>query len=596
MALFDSTSALIPLSADKVRELDSALSGLTGEQLAWVSGYVYSFIGREQPAPTQVDKTQPNLTIVYGSQTGNARALAESLLAQALDSGLAATVTSMSDYREKRIADEHCVVFLVSTHGEGEPPDDAIRLHRFLGSKRAPRLESLSYMVLGLGDSSYEYFCKTAQDFDEMLSALGAKPLLPRVDCDVDYEDDANSWSADALKAFSEHYKDQQSVVVPIRKAQSASADGNASSKNDRWRTLSVLNNQKITSDDAVGSVSHVELLIEDDALSYKSGDALGVRFQNEAALVERTLEVTGLDADAGVTVDNESVSLHHALTHSLELSRLHPSVLRRWAEQGGNADTVSLVEDRAKVQDYIYGRQLPDFLQEHAWKGEPEELVKTLQKMQPRLYSIASSQMMYSDEVHLSVTPLQYEFEGRDYRGSASGFLCDRIETDDEVSVYVAENSAFHLPSDTSTPIIMIGAGTGIAPFRAFMQQREASGAEGSNWLIFGNRNFQRDFLYQTDWLQYREQGLLQKLDVAFSRDEGGCYVQHRLAEHGKELYSWLEEGAHFYVCGAKRMGDSVHKALLEAVAGHGGLKHDAAEEYVASLQDQGRYHKDIY
>ncbi|MCB1880876.1 MAG: sulfite reductase [NADPH] flavoprotein alpha-component, partial [Gammaproteobacteria bacterium] len=347
----------------------------------------------------------------------------------------------------------------------------------------------------------------------------------------------------------------------------------------------------------AVAEVRHIALAIDPSAISYAPGDALGVLFRNDPALVDNILRSTGLDADLQVTLEKSRLSLADALGTKCELTQLHPSVAARWAEVTSDNALQQLASDGEALREYCAKRQFEDLLADYPARLDADTLVQLLQPLQPRLYSIASSQAEYADEVHLTVSVLRCRAHGRDHLGGASGFLGERIEEGALLDLYVAENPSFHLPEDGSTPIIMIGAGTGVAPYRAFLQQRAVQGDSGKNWLIFGNRHFHRDFLYQTEWLAQRKAGLLQRATLAFSRDgDGRAYVQDRMLDQGEELYRWLQEGARVYVCGGMAMEAGVRDALALVAQSQGALDQEAAAEYVDNLRAEGRYLRDVY
>lgn len=597
-----------PLEPQQLHALETALSGLSPTQTAWVSGYLAGLaaVGAPVTGAAVAANQQPALTvtILYGSQTGNGRAVAERLGEQALAAGINAAVVSMGDYSPRRLAKEQRVLLVVSTHGEGEPPEAADALHRFLQAERAPQLPRLQYAVLGLGDSSYEHFCQAAVEFDRRLADLGAERLLALQCCDLEFQASAGAWSTRVLERVADDApavgRADNVVALPGTRLARPRAF-----TRDHPYTATLLENRRITTPDAVADVRHLVLGIDPQQLRFAPGDALGVRFHNAPALVEAVLEQTGLDGAATVSVgDGSEVTLSEALAGHLELTQLHPTTVRGWAGLRGNAALRDLAADPPRLRALAASHQFIDLLV--GWSAastgdaaplDAATLVSLLPSLQPRLYSIASSQAKTDDEVHLTVSVVRWSGHGRDHLGGASGYLAERAELDAPVSVYVVENPGFHLPTDGATPIIMIGAGTGMAPYRAFLQQRAANGDTGRNWLIFGNRHFHRDFLYQLDWQAQRKAGRLERVSLAFSRDgDAKCYVQHRLREEASELWRWLEAGAHVYVCGATAMGQQVQQALVEAVATGAGIGADAAAHYVDALRGDARYHRDLY
>ncbi len=590
-----------PLDDRQLAQLQAVLADLSPLQLAWVSGYLAASSGltvaaNQAPGTERVQEPGPTLTILYGSQTGNARAVAESLAGLARGRGIEPRLSSMADYRSRDLARERLLLVVVSTQGEGEPPESARELHAFLHGKRAPRLDGLHYGVLGLGDSSYEYFCQTAKDFAGRLEALGGKPLLDPQYCDVDFQKAATAWSQSALEQSAEFLGQREAQIIQLPGTRPAPATV-PKPRTDAPLAAVLLENRPLTTADAVGEARHLALAIEPSALKYTPGDALGVWFHNDPALVDRVLAATGLDGDQAVTLDDQATELRAALSSRLELTQLHPTVVKGWASLTGSKELAALCEDAARLREYAAGRQFIDLIAEYPGRPEAADLAGALLPLRPRLYSIASSQTETPDEVHLTVALLSYQAGGEERLGGASGFLIRRLAEDDQIRVHLAENPTFRLPADSDAPVIMVAAGTGVAPFRAFLQQRAAQGDRGRNWLIFGNRHFRRDFLYQLDWQAHRKAGLLSRANVAFSRDQADKrYVQHRLLEQGRDLYAWLQEGAYLYCCGSNAMGRAVHEALLALIARAAGVDPEGAEERIETLRREGRYLRDLY
>ncbi|MCP4282945.1 MAG: assimilatory sulfite reductase (NADPH) flavoprotein subunit [Gammaproteobacteria bacterium] len=578
------------LSAMQLSQLNQAIQGLTGAQLNWASGYLAG-IGNSQPALAQ-SQTSAQVTVLYASQTGNSRSVAEALAEASEARGLNTRLVSVEEFKPRELTREKLLLLVVSTHGEGEPPESAQEIYRFLNGKRAPRLGGLKYAVFGLGDSSYEHFCKAAQDLDKRLEELGANRILARVDADLDFQTKSKNWVPNVLKKIDELVPSDPEKVVALSHARHSRRHD----RNNPFRAT-LLENRRITTSSALSDVRHIALEIDPTTISYAPGDALGVWFRNDPALVDDVLRSTGLEGAATVSLENKALSLADALGSRLELTQLHPSVAAQWAKISGDKALQQLAGDSNKLREYCAGRQFVDLLSQHPGRLDADALTQLLQPLQPRLYSIASSQSEFEDEVHLTVAVLRYQAHGRNHLGGASGFLGERIEDGGSLDVYVAENRNFRLPEDGDMPIIMIGAGTGIAPYRGFLQQRAAQGATGDNWLIFGNRHFHRDFLYQTDWLSQRKAGLLKRTTLAFSRDDNHrAYVQDRLLDQGEELYRWLQDGARVYVCGGSPMEVGVRNALALVAQAQGAMQPDAATEYVENLRTEGRYLRDVY
>ena len=588
------------LSDTQWAQLNQLTPSLTPAQLGWLSGYLAGL------AQTQVTATLPQangpaaeasspekfITLLYGSQTGNAKALAQGYKAKLDAAGIAAKLVNMADYKVKQLKNESHIVVIVSTHGEGDAPDDAVELHDFLASKKAPKLPNLKFSVLGLGDSSYEFFCQTAKDFDKKLAELGATRIVNRVDCDVDYDEASATWAQQVLDKVQDELKAKSNshvVAMPhIGKPTLSVAAAQYSKKNPF--TASLLASQKITGRDSVKDIRHVEISLEESGIQYRPGDALGVWFKNDPSMVDELLALLEIDGASEVSVAGDTLSAREALIEKRELTQSYPSFASAYAQLANNPELNALIEDKAGLRAFLGERQIIDVVRQYPVKTDAQSLI--------RLSSIASSQNEVEDEVHLTVALVEYDAHGHAHQGGASSYLTKRLEEGAEIQVFVEKNDNFRLPESPETPVIMVGPGTGIAPFRAFMQEREAQETDGKNWLFFGNPNFTQDFLYQTEWQRFVKDGVLDKVSLAFSRDqEDKIYVQHRLLEQGAEVFEWLEQGAHFYVCGdANHMAKDVHAALVEIVQKHGAKSAEAAEEYLTALRRAKRYQKDVY
>lgn len=594
------------LNEQQWNAITQAIAGLNRDQLTWVSGYAAGMaaaqggaVAPQLAAPAAAAGNAPVLTILYGSQTGNAKGVAQQFQAQAEAAGYTSKLISMADYKPRQIKAETHVAVFVSTHGEGDAPDDAVEFHEFLGGKKAPKLDGLKYAVLGLGDSSYEFFCQTGKDFDERLGKLGGSAVVARQDCDVDYEESAKSWGEQLIAALKDDFAGAPAgaaVAVQSGSAVAGSAEQTYTKKAPFAATL--IESQKITGRDSVKDIRHVEISLEDSGIQYRAGDALGVWFKNAPALVEEMLSLTGLSGSEEVKVADATTTIADALAGKLELTLSYPTFVKAYQQATGSDALAALIEDPAQLRTYLAERQIIDIVREHPAKIDAQVLADALRPLTPRLYSIASSQDEVEDEVHLTIAHVDYEAFGKRHQGGASGFLCERLEEGAEVEVYIEKNDNFRLPENPDAPVIMVGPGTGIAPFRAFMQERDAQGADGKNWLFFGNPNFTQDFLYQVEWQGYVKSGLVDKITLAFSRDQKEkIYVQHRLIENGKDVFEWLEAGAHFYVCGdATHMAKDVEAALLSIIQQHGGKSEDDAKEYLVAMRKAKRYQKDVY
>lgn len=607
MLLKELSALASPLNDQQIGQLQLAASELSPQQLAWVSGYFWGVSqtsGAAQPinqaAAAVSSEPAGKLSIIYASQTGNAKGVAEALKAEASASGISVELFDASDYKGKNLAKETHVIIVASTNGEGEAPDNAIELHEYLQSKKAPKLDNLKYAVIGLGDSSYEFFCQTGKDFDAYLSKKGATPFIERIDLDVDYEAPAAEWRKQALEKVKEtlstgdNAKNGQVVQLPV--GQAAHSHSQYSKQNPYTATLLV--SQKITGRDSGKDVRHIEIDLEDSGLTYQPGDALGVWFENSSELAAAILKQVGLAGEEQVDVDGESISLQKALVEKYEITSANPQQVAKFSELSGSKKLEKLAQDKDKLRHYAGNTQVIDLLSEKKTKLTADQLVGLLRRLTPRLYSIASSQTEVDEEVHLTVAVVEYQ-QGDDTRfGGASSFLSHRLEEGDEVKVFIEHNNNFKLPQDDNAPVIMIGPGTGIAPFRSFVQERDNRDAEGKNWLFFGDRTFTQDFLYQVEWQKYLKSGVVNQLDVAFSRDQQEkVYVQHRILEHSAQVWQWLQDGAYIYVCGdATRMAKDVHDALITIVEQQGKKNREEAEQFVNDLRKAKRYQRDVY
>ena len=592
-------SALLPLNPEQLARLQAATTDFTPAQLAWVSGYFWGVLN-QQPGSNVVATApvaeMPGITLISASQTGNARRVAEALRDDLIAAKLNVTLINAGDYKFKQIANEKLLIVVASTQGEGEPAEEAVALHKFLFSKKAPKLDNTAFAVFGLGDTSYEFFCQAGKDFDAKLAELGGERLLDRVDADVEYQAAAAQWRARLVDVLKARAPAAQSVQVAASGAVNEVHTSPYTKEAPLTASLAV--NQKITGRDSEKDVRHIEIDLGDSGLRYQPGDALGVWYQNDPALVKELVELLWLKGDEPVTVEGKTLSLAEALQWHFELTVNTGNIVENYATLTRSETLLPLVGDKAQLQHYAATTPIVDMVRFSPAQLDAQALVDLLRPLTPRLYSIASSQAEVESEVHVTVGVVRYEIEGRARAGGASSFLADRVEEEGEVRVFIEHNDNFRLPANPQTPVIMIGPGTGIAPFRAFMQQRAADGAEGKNWLFFGNPHFTEDFLYQVEWQRYVKEGVLSRIDLAWSRDQKEkVYVQDKLRQQGAELWRWINDGAHIYVCGdANRMAKDVEQALLEVIAEFGGMDIEAADEFLSELRIERRYQRDVY
>jgi sulfite reductase (NADPH) flavoprotein alpha-component len=593
-------AATQPLTQEQSLLLARLTESLDGTGLWWLSGYAAGLargrlVPAAQPATAPEFRTDPRLTVLYGSQTGNARRVAEALGARLGGAGLPVRVLRADAYVPRELKDERALYVVVSTQGDGEPPDDARGLFDFLGSKRAPALGGLKYAVLGLGDSSYPQFCEAGRWFDARLAELGATRLAERADADLDVDSVADPWQARVFELAREANKAGAAPlasVTPLRPLAGSTVSRNAP------HAAELLANQRITGRGSDRDICHLELSLAGAGLHYEPGDALGVWPTNPAALVAALLDTLALDGEQRVEHAGTQLPLREWLGSKREITRLsRPFVATHAVHAGSEAlDRVLAPDQASTLAQLLAQQQLIDLLRAHPGRWSAGELVAALRPLAPRLYSIASSRKVVGDEAHLTVAHVEYAHGQETRWGAASHFLSAAGEGQ-PIPVFVEPNERFRLPQDAARDVIMIGPGTGVAPFRGFVQEREATGASGRNWLLFGNPHSRSDFLYQLEWQEALKRGSLHRLDLAFSRDQADkVYVQHRLREHGRTLYDWLQDGAHLYVCGATAMGKDVHAALLDVIAREGGKSAEDAAAELATVQAQGRYARDVY
>ncbi|MBV5111558.1 assimilatory sulfite reductase (NADPH) flavoprotein subunit [Bacillus altitudinis] len=595
-----------PFSQEQAELLNQLLPTLTEQQKIWLTGYLSAqaaLAGSEvvAPAPSAAASVQPvskDVTVLYGSQTGNSEGLAKKTAQHLEEKGFQVTLSSMSDFKPNNLKKINNLLVIVSTHGEGDPPDNALSFHEYVHGRRAPKLDHLSFSVLSLGDSSYEFFCQTGKEFDERFQELGGSRLFDRVDCDLDYDEPFSEWLQGVASSLSEG----EAVSLP---QESAGANNQAVSEYSRTNPFyaEVLENINLNGRGSNKETRHLELSLEGSGLVYEPGDSLGIYPTNDPALVDELIQTCGWNAEEAVTVhkNGDTLPLKEALTSHFEITVLTKPLLQKIAALTNSESLHALLEEgnEEKLKEYIAGRDLVDAARDFGpFEGTAAEFTSILRKIPARLYSIASSLKANDEEVHLTIGAVRYDAHGRERQGVCSILCAERLQPGDTLPVYIQHNQNFKLPQDPDTPIIMVGPGTGIAPFRSFMQEREEMGANGKSWLFFGDQHFVTDFLYQTEWQKWLKDGVLTKMDVAFSRDtEEKVYVQHQMKKQSKELFEWLEQGAYVYICGdEKHMAHDVHNTLLSIIQEEGAMSKEKAESYLANLQQQKRYQRDVY
>ena len=588
----------------------------TPEQRAWLNGYLAGlFADANQGEPGAASRIQSApvkaadpLLVLYGSQSGSAEGLAKKFAKEAMAKGFAPRVMDLNAAAKLDLTQEARAVIITSTWGDGDPPDNALEFWSHISAEAAPKLANLNYSVLALGDKNYSEFCGAGKKFDERLATLGARRIHPRVDCDVDYEPSAKGWMEavwPALLATAQGGGAGGSGAVTSPNGSSANTDlliTSPSYSRTNPFPARLITNRKLTGADSGKDTRHFEISLQGSGLSYEVGDALGVVPQNCPALVDEIVRALGCDGEEAVTEPSgKETSLRSALLRNYQITKPGSTLLQLIADKAGDEELKALLDParKADLDKFLYGREVIDVLLRcPAAKFAPKEFVRLLAKLQPRLYSISSSPKAHPGEVHLTIAAVRYESHSRSRKGVCSTFLADRVEADTSVPVFVQTSHGFRIPADGGRPIIMIGPGTGIAPFRAFLEERRAIGATGKNWLFFGDQKAASDFLYREQLEAMLAEGSLTRLDTAFSRDQAEkIYVQTRMLEQAAELWRWLEEGAHLYVCGdAKRMAKDVDGALHDIIQKVGAKTADEVKAYVSKLKSDKRYQRDVY
>lgn len=623
---------------DQTQQIEGLLSNLSTTQLAWLGGYLsgvsqakteqsekqikndddnkfgFSLIKPSRKKKTSIltqltkihqqnnntDKQPLNtnteaLSVLVGSRTGNGASVAKKLKEEAERAGITVNLKDLNDYQPNKLKEEKNVAIIVSTHGEGVPPLAAEDFYDYLHGNKAPKLKDTKYSVLALGDKSYVHFCKAGRDIDSRLESLGAQRIIPRVDCDVNFEQASEEWIKHILNEFKNETTDRlalNTLNIDVNQAEPTSVY----TKQNPFEAK-VLTKIQLNGKGSDKETYHVELSLEGSGLTYQPGDALGVYGINSQKSIAELLSILQIKPEQLVDFKGKQQAISEVLIDKFEISTLSHEVISNYIRLIPNKELEALLADTDALQKFIYGKDVADLFLAYPAQLNAQELITLLRILHPRLYSISSSAIANPDEVHITVAAVRYN-NGRYKEGICSTFLGDRINEGDSIKIYIEQNPDFRLPSNSEQDVIMVGPGTGVAPFRAFIQEREANNSKGKNWLFYGDRHFATDFLYQTEWQNWLKKGVLTQLDVAFSRDsDKKVYVQHKLLHNSSKIFEWLENGASFYVCGdMKNMWKDVHQTLLHIIEIEGKLTLEQAETYIKKLKKERRYLVDVY
>ncbi|MDF2786447.1 MAG: CysJ [Pantoea eucrina] len=571
-----------------------------GEQKYWLAGFLAGLHSRllvlddKQTAPSAGAGATTQLHILFGSQTGNAEALAQTAAKAARAKGLVPVVQALGEVDLEVFTTMRHVLIVTSTYGEGEMPDNAQLFWQAISASTAPRLEQMHFAVLAIGDTGYDGFCQAGKFIDMRLEQLGARRVVDRIDCDIDFEEPSDAWIGSAMPQFAASAGSSGTV---LESAPEAPVIPGSNKQNPFAAAL--ITNKRLSGEQSAKDIRHFEFDLSGSGLKYEAGDALGIIPVNDAALV--SLLLTELKADYETPVPGFDRNLGDLLTYQFEISEPSRKLIEWIGQHTANQELLHVLQhdDKDTLANWLWGKDSLDLLQLELKRSlSVPEFVAMLRPLQHRAYSISSSAKAHPDQVHLTIASVRYHSGGRERKGVCSTYLAERVRRGEKPAIFISPNKAFRVPADGNAPLIMVGPGTGIAPFRAFLQERQATEAKGKNWLFFGDQHQEHDYIYNDELHGWQQSGLLTHLDLAFSRDqEEKIYVQNRMLEKGAELYAWLQEGAYFYVCGdASRMAKDVDAALYEVVRQCGGLSGERAAAYIDQLKKDKRYLRDVY
>lgn len=587
---------LLPINKEKLIQLQDVIKDFSSNQIAWISGYLWGLLNNKNQVDKTINIENFSVTIISASQTGNANIIAKNLYEDLISAKITTKLINIGNYNFKKINQEKYLIIVTSTQGEGEPPEEAIAFYDFLMSKKAPKITSTKFAVFGLGDTSYTFFSKTGKDFDLRLFELGGTRLLKRVDADIEYKKDEAIWRKSILEILCIQKK---SLSIFPKKIDTNKKNIVMQYNQNNPFLAKISKKQKITGRFSNKEIIHIEIDLGNSGIIYHPGDSLGIIYENDPYLVKNFIDLLKLDENHEIILNEKKIKLLNALKKDFELTVNTPKIAHDFAKLSGNQSLLNILIDKNKLQKYIKQTPIIEMIKQFPCNLETNQFIKILRPLKPRFYSIASSQLENDNEVHITVNIIRYLFNQKKYTGGASGYLADRIQENEIIKIFIEENNNFRLPEDHNIPIIMIGPGTGIAPFRAFIQERYNINAKGKNWLFFGNQKFTEDFLYQIEWQNYIKLGVLNRIDLAWSRDQDKkIYVQDKIKENSIEIWQWIKEGAYIYVCGdANNMAKDVEKILLkEVICKIGNISIENSKEFLNELRLSKRYQRDIY
>ncbi|AXN02041.1 Sulfite reductase NADPH flavoprotein alpha-component [Candidatus Purcelliella pentastirinorum] len=580
------------------KKINKIINNLSNNQMIWLSGYLFNIIENNK-LNNELKKSSilidNKITILSSSQTGNARLVAKKLYDRMVLNNFNVVLLKASEYKFKKINKEKILIIVTSTYGEGEPPEETYVFYNFLMSKRVPKLNNLSFAIFGLGDSSYKFFNKSAKDFDYRLKELGAKRLIKRFDSDINYSKVANNWIKEVLNFFKNVTFNKSNLSIKNKSIKVDNYEKKYSKKNPL--ITNILCNQKITGRYSNKDIRHIEINLPNVNIFYEPGDILGIWYENDPSLIKKFILCFKLSNNDFVKIGNKNISLYEALLKYCEITVNTINIVKKYSYLSNNKYLLSINNDLLELKNFVKNTPLIDMFIIYKSKLLAQQLVSLCRPLSPRFYSISSSQKEYKNEIHITVKILKYRSKNFVHFGGASSYLGRRINENDKIKIFLQKNNNFKLPKDSNISIIMIAVGTGISPFRSFIQERENMKAKGKNWLFFGDQKFTEDFLYQIEWVNYFKNGLLNNINLAWSRDQKyKIYIQDKILENKNIFWKWINSGAYIYICGSITMSKSVEISILKIIQENGKMNKSDSVIFLNELKINHRYQKDVY